>query len=176
MLWYGHGASWVFVVIVIAFFVARTVAVRRRGPGNRQGGPGPYGGPSRGPYGGGPYGGPYGRGPYGGGPGMPTATSTGSTGSSPAGSGSTRPASTPSGDAGPGRTGAPAPAYGTTERATAAGNGNGSANGHTGVPAGWLVDPSGRHQQRYWSGTTWTEHVADDGVPGLDPPPGAPPA
>lgn len=41
----------------------------------------------------------------------------------------------------------------------------------TGVPAGWLVDPSGRHQQRYWSGSGWTDHVTDDGVPGSDPPP-----
>jgi len=47
---------------------------------------------------------------------------------------------------------------------------------HTGVDAGWLPDPSGRHQERYWSGTTWTEHVRDAGVPdsdvwGTGPPP-----
>ena len=41
----------------------------------------------------------------------------------------------------------------------------------TGIPAGWLIDPSGRHEKRYWSGTEWTEHVSDGGVPGLDPPP-----
>ena len=44
--------------------------------------------------------------------------------------------------------------------------------GHsTGVPAGWLRDPFVRHEQRYWSGTEWTEHIMDDGVPGTDPPP-----
>jgi hypothetical protein len=39
------------------------------------------------------------------------------------------------------------------------------------VPAGWLRDPFVRHEQRYWSGTEWTEHVIDDGVPATDPPP-----
>lgn len=41
----------------------------------------------------------------------------------------------------------------------------------TGIAPGWLTDPSGKHDQRYWSGTDWTEHVVDDGVPGTDPPP-----
>lgn len=41
----------------------------------------------------------------------------------------------------------------------------------TGIAPGWLTDPFARHEQRYWSGTQWTEHVADDGVPGTDPPP-----
>jgi hypothetical protein len=41
----------------------------------------------------------------------------------------------------------------------------------TGIAPGWLVDPSGRHEQRYWSGSEWTEHVIDHGVPGTDPPP-----
>jgi hypothetical protein len=45
--------------------------------------------------------------------------------------------------------------------------------GFTGIAAGWLIDPSGRHQQRYWSGSAWTEHVMDGGVPATDPPPGA---
>ncbi len=45
--------------------------------------------------------------------------------------------------------------------------------GRTGIPAGWLVDPSGRYDQRYWSGSEWTEHVTKAGVPGSDPPPGA---
>ena len=40
----------------------------------------------------------------------------------------------------------------------------------TGVAPGWLADPFARHEQRYWSGTQWTEHVADGGVPGTDPP------
>ena len=42
----------------------------------------------------------------------------------------------------------------------------------TGVAPGWFTDPSGRHQQRYWSGSEWTEHVMDTGMPGTDPPPG----
>jgi len=41
----------------------------------------------------------------------------------------------------------------------------------TGIAAGWLADPFAKHDQRYWSGTQWTEHVADGGVPGTDPPP-----
>ena len=41
----------------------------------------------------------------------------------------------------------------------------------TGIAAGWLADPFAKHDQRYWSGTEWTEHVTDDGVPGTDPPP-----
>jgi hypothetical protein len=46
-----------------------------------------------------------------------------------------------------------------------------SAGPSTGVPAGWLRDPFVRHEERYWSGTEWTEHVLDGGVPGTDPPP-----
>jgi hypothetical protein len=42
----------------------------------------------------------------------------------------------------------------------------------TGVAPGWLIDPSGRHEKRYWSGSEWTEHVTDAGIPGIDPPPG----
>jgi hypothetical protein len=41
----------------------------------------------------------------------------------------------------------------------------------TGIAPCWLTDPTGRHEQRYWSGSEWTEHVTDDGVPGTDPPP-----
>ncbi len=41
----------------------------------------------------------------------------------------------------------------------------------TGTAAGWFTDPFVRHEQRYWSGSAWTEHVADAGVPGTDPPP-----
>ena len=43
--------------------------------------------------------------------------------------------------------------------------------GRSGIPAGWMVDPSGRYDRRYWSGTEWTEHVTKDGAPGTDPPP-----
>lgn len=43
----------------------------------------------------------------------------------------------------------------------------------TGIAPGWLTDPSGRHDKRYWSGSEWTEHIVDGGVPGTDPPPGS---
>jgi hypothetical protein len=35
--------------------------------------------------------------------------------------------------------------------------------------AGWLPDPRGRHEFRYWDGTNWTDHVADSGLAGIDP-------
>jgi hypothetical protein len=44
----------------------------------------------------------------------------------------------------------------------------------TGTAPGWFTDPFVRHEQRYWSGTAWTEHVMDSGTPAVDPPP--PPA
>jgi uncharacterized protein DUF2510 len=34
---------------------------------------------------------------------------------------------------------------------------------------GWYPDPHQRHQSRYWDGTVWTEHVADNGTTGADP-------
>ena len=34
--------------------------------------------------------------------------------------------------------------------------------------AGWHRDPSGRHELRFWGGDAWTEHVIDEGIPGLD--------
>lgn len=34
--------------------------------------------------------------------------------------------------------------------------------------AGWRTDPSGRHEFRYWDGTTWTENVSDRGQAGVD--------
>ena len=37
-------------------------------------------------------------------------------------------------------------------------------------PFGWYPDPSGRHEQRYWDGTRWTEHVSDGGQQSSDPP------
>jgi hypothetical protein len=41
--------------------------------------------------------------------------------------------------------------------------------------AGWLADPAGRHELRYWDGAAWTEHVADAGTTAVDPaPPGLP--
>jgi len=39
-------------------------------------------------------------------------------------------------------------------------------------PFGWYPDPSKRHEQRYWDGTRWTEHVSDGGQQSTDPLPG----
>jgi hypothetical protein len=36
------------------------------------------------------------------------------------------------------------------------------------APAGWYPDPTGRHEHRYWLGTTWSEHVADSGKQSTD--------
>jgi hypothetical protein len=38
-----------------------------------------------------------------------------------------------------------------------------------GPPPGWFPDPHGRHQQRYWDGSTWTANVADGGATSTDP-------
>ena len=35
--------------------------------------------------------------------------------------------------------------------------------------AGWHPDPTGRHQQRWWDGQLWTDHVADGGATSADP-------
>jgi hypothetical protein len=35
--------------------------------------------------------------------------------------------------------------------------------------AGWLADPSGRHDLRYWDGSTWTATVSDGGQTSTDP-------
>jgi putative oligomerization/nucleic acid binding protein/uncharacterized protein DUF2510/PH (Pleckstrin Homology) domain-containing protein len=35
--------------------------------------------------------------------------------------------------------------------------------------ASWLADPTGAHELRYWNGTSWTEHVSDQGTTGQDP-------
>jgi len=37
------------------------------------------------------------------------------------------------------------------------------------APAGWIADPLGRHELRYWDGTSWTEHVSDQGTQATDP-------
>jgi hypothetical protein len=37
------------------------------------------------------------------------------------------------------------------------------------APAGWYADPAGRHEQRYWDGAQWTQHVTDGGRPSTDP-------
>jgi len=36
------------------------------------------------------------------------------------------------------------------------------------TPAQWAADPYGRHQWRYWDGSRWTEHVANDGIEETD--------
>jgi Protein of unknown function (DUF2510)/Protein of unknown function (DUF2516) len=42
-----------------------------------------------------------------------------------------------------------------------------------GVPAapqaGWYPDPYARHEQRWFDGFRWTEHVSDAGAPSADP-------
>ena len=44
------------------------------------------------------------------------------------------------------------------------------------APAGWYLDPTRRHQNRYWNGTEWTDQVADGGVTATDSPQLQPPA
>ena len=34
--------------------------------------------------------------------------------------------------------------------------------------AGWQSDPTRRHEQRYWDGVRWTEHVTDGGIQSSD--------
>ncbi len=43
--------------------------------------------------------------------------------------------------------------------------------------AGWYADPTGRFEQRFWTGREWSEHVHSSGVQGIDAmPPSAPQA
>jgi hypothetical protein len=37
------------------------------------------------------------------------------------------------------------------------------------APAGWLSDPAGRHEARYWDGTDWTDRVRDADLDSEDP-------
>ena len=46
-------------------------------------------------------------------------------------------------------------------------------DGPTTITPGWFPDPLGRHEQRYWDGQQWTEHVVSHGRQSVDPP-GAP--
>ena len=41
-------------------------------------------------------------------------------------------------------------------------------SGPTIPPAAWHADPTGRHELRYWDGTSWTAHVSDRGQVGSD--------
>lgn len=63
----------------------------------------------------------------------------------------------------------PAPSHpgGTAEPRPPASSGIGTS----GLAAGWFPDPTGRYEQRYWSGSAWTEHVSRGGVPATDEPP-----
>ena len=61
------------------------------------------------------------------------------------------------------------PADRAPDPAAAGTPGGGASPG--GTAPGWFRDPFVRHEHRYWSGTAWTEHVQDRGVPGTDPPP-----
>jgi len=40
---------------------------------------------------------------------------------------------------------------------------------YSNVAAGWLKDPTGRHELRYWDSRVWTDQAADAGVVTTDP-------
>jgi len=117
-------------------------------------GPGPWGSPGGGP---GPWGSP------GGGPGPWGSPGGGAPGTGPAPSGPATPEPT-AGSTPPAYPSAPAPPerYGSAPAAPT----------QPSPPFGWYPDPSARHEQRYWDGTRWTEHVNDGGVQSTDPLPG----
>jgi hypothetical protein len=48
--------------------------------------------------------------------------------------------------------------------------GRGTRTPSSGTAPGWFKDPYFKHEQRYWSGSDWTEHVTDHGAPSIDPP------
>jgi hypothetical protein len=49
-------------------------------------------------------------------------------------------------------------------------DGPGTRPPSSGTAPGWFKDPYFKHERRYWSGSDWTEHVTDQGVPDIDPP------
>ena len=65
---------------------------------------------------------------------------------------------------GPGRTG-------PNGEPAAAGTTRGSVIGcwTVGDPAGWYPDPSRDHEQRYWDGNAWSDHIADGGSAAVAP-------
>ena len=36
------------------------------------------------------------------------------------------------------------------------------------LTAGWYIDPSGRHERRFWSGSAWTPRVEDAGISSVE--------
>jgi|SRR5450759_3501448 hypothetical protein len=42
-------------------------------------------------------------------------------------------------------------------------------DGSSDMQAGWHPDPTGRHQHRYWDGSSWTDQAANDGQQLVDP-------
>jgi hypothetical protein len=60
------------------------------------------------------------------------------------------------------------PAYPGTQ-VPPAGSPPGSPPGAVSTPPSWQPDPAGRHEYRYWDGTSWTEHVSDSGEQTTDP-------
>jgi hypothetical protein len=74
------------------------------------------------------------------------------------------------GPAGPGHR-TPRAGDGQPSGATDPGAAGDSGTTFGGTSPGWFRDPFVRHEQRFWSGEAWTEHVQDRGVPGIDPPP-----
>jgi hypothetical protein len=59
---------------------------------------------------------------------------------------------------------APEPAASTTEP-----NATAEPAAPAEPPADWYADPAGHHQFRYWDGSAWTDHVADNGQASVDP-------
>lgn len=37
------------------------------------------------------------------------------------------------------------------------------------IGGAWHLDPTGRHELRYWDGSRWTDHVSDSGTQSSDP-------
>jgi Protein of unknown function (DUF2510) len=148
-------ASYVSGIIYLASVRPRLIAVERSGQGaGDHGAWGSY-------QGAGSYSSPPGH-PYGPPPGYGTPGSYGDAGSH--------------GTTGPYGTEGPS---GTSEQAsgkpppypTAGGPALGpSETTSSQVPPSWQGDPTGRHELRYWDGTTWTEHVSDGGQQSTDPP------
>ncbi len=64
----------------------------------------------------------------------------------------------------------PGSPYGATPNPATPG---GASAAPTPTPAGWYGDPSGRHQYRYWNGTSWTEQVMSNNTQSVDPLPPA---